>query len=58
MREFLEFAIVIVFVVTVTGLLIAGVVRYAVEEPVRQGPEDLAVQATAPAEDRGTCGDP
>ena len=58
MREFLELAVVIVFAMTVTGLLIAGVIRYAVEEPVRHGLEDLAVQAPAPAEDRGTCGDP
>jgi len=36
-REFMEFAIVIWFVVTVTGLLIAGVVRYAAEEPGETG---------------------
>ena len=52
MREFVEFAIVIWFVVTVTGLLIGGVVRFAVEEPVRREPEELLVQGPAPAEDR------
>jgi hypothetical protein len=50
-REFLELAVVIVFAVTVTGLLIGGVVRFAVEVPASQGPERLAVQAPAPAED-------
>jgi len=39
-KEFLELAVVIVLAMTVTGLLIAGVIRYAVEEPVRRGLED------------------
>ena len=51
MREFVEFAIVIWFVVTVTGLLIGGVVRFAVELPAIQEPEELLVQGRAPAED-------
>jgi hypothetical protein len=50
-REFLELAIVVWFAVTVTGLLIAGVVRHAAEVPEGQGPEELAVQAPAPTED-------
>jgi cell division protein FtsN len=50
-REFVEFAIVIWFVVTVTGLLIGGVVRHAVEAPARQEPEEPLVQGPAPAED-------
>ncbi len=49
MREFLEIAVVIVFAMTVTGLLIAGVIRHAVEEPVRRGLENLP--DLGPAED-------
>ncbi len=48
-REFLELAVVIVFAVTVTGLLIAGVIRYAVKEPVRRRLEDLAALSPANA---------
>ena len=53
MREFLELAVVIVFAMTVTGLLIAGVIRYAVEEPVRRGLEDLP--DLGPADDHASA---
>ena len=52
-REFLELAVVIVFAMTVTGLLIAGVIRYAVQEPVRRGLEDLP--DLGPADDHATA---
>jgi hypothetical protein len=52
-REFLEIAVVVVFAMTVTGLLIAGVVRYAVEEPVRRGLEDLP--DLGPADDHASA---
>lgn len=51
-REFFELAIVIAFVVTVTGLLIAGVIRVAVNGWAGHEAKNHQGRTTSPAECR------